>query len=56
MKQFTTHAQLAITENSVKVKSSSKKVTKGVWGMPRLSEAKKDVINCEKLRGLVNTN
>ena len=31
-------------------------VMKGVWGMPRLSEAKKDVISCEKLRGLANTN
>ena len=26
------------------------KLNKGVWGMPRLSEAKKDVISCEKLR------
>ena len=33
-----------------------KEVSKGVWGMPRLSEAKKDVISCEKLRGLANTN
>ena len=24
--------------------------------MPRLSEAKKDVISCEKLRGSANTN
>ena len=24
--------------------------------MPRLSEAKKDVISCEKLRGLAHTN
>jgi hypothetical protein len=32
------------------------KQTKGVWGMPRLSEAKKDVISCEKLRGLAHTN
>ena len=31
-----------------------KKVTKGTWGMPRLSEAKKDVISCEKLRGGAN--
>ncbi len=31
---------------------SLKKVTKGVWGMPRLSEAKKDVLSCEKLRGV----
>ena len=28
-----------------------KKLRKGVWRMPRLSEAKKDVISCEKLRG-----
>jgi len=27
------------------------KQNKGVWGMPRLSEAKKGVISCEKLRG-----
>ena len=33
-----------------------KKVIKGVRGMPRLSEAKKDVISCEKPRGLANTN
>jgi hypothetical protein len=29
-------------------------VKKSVWGMPRLSEAKKDVISCEKLRGVAN--
>ena len=27
------------------------KQEKGVWGMPRLSEAMKDVISCEKPRG-----
>ena len=27
-----------------------KKVTKGVWRMPWLSEAMKDVISCDKLR------
>ena len=32
------------------------KQNKGVWGMPRLSEAKKGVISCEKLRGLAHTN
>ena len=32
------------------------KLNKGVWRMPRLSEAKKDVISCEKLRGLAHTN
>ena len=26
------------------------KVIKGVWGMPRLSKAKKDVTSCDKLR------
>ena len=31
-----------------------KEVMKGVWGMPRLSEAKKDVISCDKLRGFAN--
>ena len=28
-----------------------KKVSKGVRGMPRLLEAEKDVLSCEKLRG-----
>lgn len=32
------------------------KLQKGVWGMPRLSEAKKDVTSCEKLRGLAHTS
>lgn len=31
------------------------KLNKGVWGMPRLSEAKKDVISCDKLRGVAHT-
>ncbi len=31
------------------------KKSKGVWGMPRLLEAKKDVISCEKLRGEAHT-
>ena len=30
------------------------KVEKGVWGMPRLQEAMKDVISCDKPRGLAN--
>ena len=30
------------------------KLNKGVWRMPRLSEAKKDVISCDKLRGLAH--
>ena len=36
-------------------KGSLEEVNKGVWGMPRLSEAKKDVISCEKLRGSANS-
>ena len=32
-------------------KKKVEKINKGVWGMPRLSEAKKDVPSCEKLRG-----
>lgn len=32
-----------------------KKVTKGVRRMPRLSEAMKDVISCDKLRVLAHT-
>ena len=32
----------------------AKKVRKGVWRMPRLTEAMKDVISCDKLRGGAN--
>ena len=38
----------------VKIRIVLKEVNKGVWGMPRLSEAKKDVISCDKLRGTAN--
>ena len=31
-------------------------VIKSVWGMPRLLEAKKDVVSCEKSRGFANEN
>jgi hypothetical protein len=31
---------------------SDEEANKGVRGMPRLSEATKDVISCEKLRGV----
>jgi hypothetical protein len=33
-----------------------KKVRKGAWRMPWLSEAMKDVISCDKLRGGANMN
>ena len=38
-----------------KRKYSYDRLSKGVWGMPRLSEAMKDVISCEKLRGMAHT-
>lgn len=31
-----------------------KEANKSVWGMPRLSETTKDVVSCEKLRGVAN--
>ena len=31
-----------------------KKVSKGAWGMPWLLEATKDVVSCDKPRGLAN--
>ena len=34
----------------------NKKVYKGVRGMPRLLEAKKDVVSCDKLRRFANEN
>ena len=37
-------------ENITRVSNKFEKVTKGVWRMPRLSEAMKDVISCDKLR------
>ncbi len=40
---------------SVSGKKEREKVNKGVRGMPWLSEAKKDVISCEKYRGVANT-
>ena len=48
----------AIVSEAVNVRLESRfkrEVSKGVWGMPRLSEAKKDVISCEKLRGSANS-
>ncbi len=38
-----------------RAKRSGDKLDKGVWGMPRLSEAMKDVISCEKSRGSAHT-
>ena len=46
----------AIESHQMRTDKSLKEVNKGVWGMPRLSEAKKDVISCDKLRGSANRN
>ena len=37
-----------------KLVDNEKEANKGAWGMPRLSEKTKDVISCEKLRGVAN--
>jgi len=42
-------------EYELEYQRSGDKLEKGVWGMPRLSEAMKDVISCEKLRGSAHT-
>ena len=44
-----------LNSNSLKDKMYNK-LHKSVWGMPRLSEAMKDVISCEKLRGWAHTD
>ena len=36
--------------------SYNKKVSKGAWGMPRLLEATKDVVSCDKPRVFANEN
>ena len=43
-------------EQQVCINVHTEESNKGAWGMPRLFEAKKDVISCDKLRGLANTN
>ena len=35
--------------------NTGKNAEKGAWGMPRLSEARKDATSCEKLRGWAHT-
>ena len=37
------------------IEKASKQI-KGVWGIPRLSEAMKEVISCDKLRVLAHIN
>ena len=43
-----------IEQTEKKNRRDFRKVNKGAWRMPRLSEAKKDVISCEKRRGGAN--
>ena len=51
-----THKSFTISETGSheSVKLETRKSSKSVRGMPRLSEAKKDVTSCEKLRGGAN--
>jgi len=49
------HYTVYVVHYTIEIKEYNKQ-NKGVWGMPRLSEAKKDVISCEKLRGLAHTS
>jgi hypothetical protein len=48
--------KLKTSKKSIKIQivTEKKKVIKGVWRMPRLSEAMKDVISCDKLRVAAN--
>ena len=41
---------------SMNVDEAKKKARKSVWWMPRLTEAKKDVISCDKRGGCANNN
>jgi hypothetical protein len=43
-----------LREGEVEEDIKRRKRTKGVWGMPWLSETTKDVVSCEKLRGGAN--
>ena len=44
-----------ITEVVIYCKNfKNRKRKKGAWWMPRLLEATKDVVSCEKLRGAAN--
>ena len=49
-------ARKEYTLNRYLDKGIGKKVEKGARRMPRLSEAKKDAISCEKHRGSANRN
>ena len=41
--------------NTFTIELETRKSSKSVRGMPRLSEAKKDVTSCDKPRGVANT-
>ena len=49
-KQFNTAESMSYIPNAQAKGAKAKKVRKGVWRMPRLAEAMKDVISCDKLR------
>jgi hypothetical protein len=45
-----------LEESKIFISLNEKKVNKGTRWMPRLSEAKKDVISCDKLWGGANNH
>ena len=46
----------AISNNFIyKRNNRYSRLIKSLWGMPRLTEAMKDVISCDKLRGMAHT-
>ena len=47
--------RLSVGSDASGNKSDERNKRKGAWRMPRLLEAKKDVISCEKRRGSANT-
>ena len=59
LERRTFYDKLEKTKQEYKSKNTNEKntreVTKGVWRMPWLSEATKDVISCDKPRGGANS-
>ena len=43
--------RVVLTYDMIQYSINFFKANKGVWWMPRVYEAKKDVVSCEKLRG-----
>ncbi len=55
MAQLTAYTLLSKRGYVPPMQIGRRKLAKGVWRMPWLSAAKKDVISCEKLWGVAHT-